>query len=1527
MRITWLLLAGLSISLAGAQSLSPNLKLKFDNVRYEKDNEVPSYMHFKDGEQIAKNEGLNWIKSELLSDSDLGFIYLSQISDKLGHIHYRYQQTYQGIPIEGSYMVMHTNANMVYAINGDYFSNKHFYKGAVQAEKMALLSALLEYPAKKYKWELPDEEKRLKIETGDPNASYYPKGELVYVARNGDFSKKDFRLAYKFDIYAHQPVERAYVYIDAENGDFLFMNKRIACADTPGTANTAYSGTQNIISDSFGGGYRLQEAGRGNGIYTLDMQNGTNYGNAIDITNGTANWNLTGNDQYGLDAHYGAEMTYDYFSLVHNRNSIDGNGFALYSYVHYDNAYANAFWDGQRMTYGDGGGGITALTSLDIAGHEISHGLTTFTAGLVYQDESGALNESFSDIFGTAVEFYALGYANGDWTVGEDIGSVIRSMSNPGAYGDPDTYFGNNWAPLGGGDNGGVHTNSGVQNYWFYLLTEGGSGTNDAGDVYSVNGLGISDAEAIAFRNLTVYLGPNSEYADARFYAIQSATDLYGPCSPEVIETTNAWYAVNVGEEYNPVFETDFSASLTGGCVSPFNVDFLAESASSGTGTYTWDFGDGNTATGISPSHTYAANGTYTVTLIEDGGPCGIDTAIYVDLISAGQLNNPIAEDQASCTPTSFDLSASGTGQISWWDAPNGGNNLATGNNYTTPNLSTTTSYWVESNTGVVPDSVGPKDNSFGNGGYFTGNQSLIFDAIQPFTLVSVWVDANGAGNRTIELRDDNGSLVQSAVVNIPDGPGRITLNFNVPAGSDFTLGSPSPDLYRNSDGAAYPYTLSNVCSITNSTAGAAGYYYFFYDWEIQTTPCSSPRVEVIAAISEDPIGTDDQICGTGSASLTATGSGVGDLIWFDDMAGSNQVGTGSPFNTPVISSNTTYYVAEELPGELDYVGPIDNTFGGGGFFTGDQALIFDVAQAVTLESVLVYANGDGNRTIELRNSGGTVLQDTNIFIADGQQRVYLNFDLTPGTGFELGTLNGSSPNLYRNNTGPSYPYDLPGQVTIQNSTAGTDYYYFFYDWEIRGPSCFTNLIAVDAIVGSQADATITDPGAFCPTDAAINLTSASTGGTWTGTGITDGNAGTFDPAVAGNGQHEVIYTISGSCADADTIMISVNSALDATINPQADLCDQDGAVTLSAADGGGVWSGTGITNGSAGTFDPSIAGPGTHTITYTISGSCGDTDTETITVNAQQDATINPQTDLCTSGSPINLSAANSGGTWSGTGITDANLGTFDPAVSGSGTFTITYTFTGACGDTDTETITVIDQADATINPEGPVCENGLNINFTAADAGGTWSGTGITNASNGLFSPSTAGVGTHTITYTISGNCGDTQTTDITVEAAPDATITGPTQVCLEDQTYTLSAAGSGTWSGNGMSDSIFNPMTAGLGTHTITYTLTDGNCTDSDSHVIEVVSCDGLGEETLSFGIYPNPNKGQFIIEAQQVQAEETAISIYDTAGKLIYSGNILTGVTSYIVNLGDVSTGVYMMSIANENISESYRLIIE
>jgi hypothetical protein len=303
--------------------------------------------------------------------------------------------------------------------------------------------------------------------------------------------------------------------------------------------------TVNLVKEvSFiEGNYRLRQYGRGGGIVTYNARNEESRTLSEDFVDPDSSFD-TENGKVGVSVHWGLENSYDYYLDKHGRNSFDNEGGRMIAYAHWGNNWFNASWNGAYMRFGDGTNNNIPLVSIDIVSHELTHGVTDYTADLIYQMEYGALNESFSDIFGTAVEFFTLG-SGGNWFVGEG-GARLRSMSDPNSFGDPDTYFGNFWAPLTGGDNGGVHTNSGVQNYWFYLLSEGGSGVNDNGQSYSVAGLGIDEAEQIAYRNLSTYLTPTSEYEDARLGSMYAAIDLYGENSPELQSVVDAWNAVGV---------------------------------------------------------------------------------------------------------------------------------------------------------------------------------------------------------------------------------------------------------------------------------------------------------------------------------------------------------------------------------------------------------------------------------------------------------------------------------------------------------------------------------------------------------------------------------------------------------------------------------------------------------------------------------------------------------------------------------------------------------------------------------------------------------------------------------------------------------------------------------------------------------------------------------------------------------------------------------------------------------------------
>ncbi|WP_415328822.1 M4 family metallopeptidase [Chryseobacterium sp. MMS23-Vi53] len=500
--------------------------------------------------------------------------------DQLGFETYRFQQTVNNIPVEYGMMAVQTKDGKIVGQSGKWIVKvpKNIEKQANISESIALQNALAFIGAQTYKWQNKAEEDFIKTESNDFSASFAPKGEVVYYSDPTDEKMSDLKLAYKFDIYAEQPLSRQYVFVDAKDGKILGVDAIIHDVNAPGTAVTGYSGTRSIVADSYNGSYRLRETGRNGGtaVQTFNLKKGTNYSSAVDFTDTDNTWNNvnTNKDQYATDAHWGAEMTLDYLFTKFGRKSIDNNHFAIKSYVHYSTNYFNAFWDGSRMTYGDGSAstnGGKPLTALDVCGHEITHGMTSKTANLAYQRESGALNEGFSDIFGNSIEVWARP-TQASWKLGEDFSYIIRDMANPNAYGQPDTYLGTYWkptttsgcsSPTQSNDYCGVHTNSGVLNFWYYLLVTGGTGTNDKGFAYNVTGIGLDKAAAIAYRTLTTYLSSSSNYLNARTYSLQAAADLYGSGSNEVTQVTNAWNAVGVGGGTSAAGKVDSAALYT----------------------------------------------------------------------------------------------------------------------------------------------------------------------------------------------------------------------------------------------------------------------------------------------------------------------------------------------------------------------------------------------------------------------------------------------------------------------------------------------------------------------------------------------------------------------------------------------------------------------------------------------------------------------------------------------------------------------------------------------------------------------------------------------------------------------------------------------------------------------------------------------------------------------------------------------------------------------------------------------------
>ena len=493
-------------------------------------NPITIFTDLKAGFQLSENDQMNLLKTE---------------KDQIGYNHYRYQQFYKNHKVLYGEFIVHQQADgFVKSANGRLITGLNLGSNATVGQDQALASALKFMKAKKYLWQNPAMETELKRQEGNEKATYYPKGELVYAPNNhkATFLAEDYMLTWNFKIYTDdKDVPAKTVFVDAATGEVIHSTD-ISMTCSSGTGTSAFNGSV-AIKTLLSGSYTSHNDCQATDIFVYNC----NGGGAVNTlyTDADNAWSAT-SQQSAVQCQYGAERTYNYYITEHSRASWNGASGDMIAYNNANAGQNNACWGCTGNSTIFYAGNTSASTddwnTDDIVGHEFTHGVTQASAGLVYQDESGALNESYSDIFGEMVESWSEG--NCDFLVGADRGA-IRSFSNPNAFSDPDTYLGTNWY-TGTADHGGVHTNSGVQNFWFYLLSNGGSGTNDLGKSYNVTAITRFKARDIAYRALNLYETSSSKYIDARAATLHAAFDLYGACSVEIQAVGDAWHAVGV---------------------------------------------------------------------------------------------------------------------------------------------------------------------------------------------------------------------------------------------------------------------------------------------------------------------------------------------------------------------------------------------------------------------------------------------------------------------------------------------------------------------------------------------------------------------------------------------------------------------------------------------------------------------------------------------------------------------------------------------------------------------------------------------------------------------------------------------------------------------------------------------------------------------------------------------------------------------------------------------------------------------
>ncbi len=495
---------------------------------------------------VIERKALNYLRRYVnqLENPQIGTPSVTKIeTDDLGMIHVFIQQSFNDVRMWSGEAIVHINKD------GSLFTITDNLVFNVEVNTTPNITA---QDAKEF---------ALARFSGNKKLSSEPATDL-WVFRGGNGDRLTWRVRFPQTENEKGPTMPVY-FVDAQTNTEIGYYDNLQTQSSTGSGVSLYSGTVPLDTFRSGTTYYLEDTVRKVGTFNYNNSTTTQF-RYSDLDN---LWD-SAVQRAGVDAQYGAIKTYDYFKNVHGRNGIDGSGGPgstvsidgvtnlIGSRVHYSTNYNNAFWNGQYMTYGDGDGTtFTPLVTLDIAGHEMTHGITERTAGLVYSGESGALNESMSDVFGAMVERYALGESTNTWKIGEQAytpntaGDALRYMDNPhlasnGGYtadDDPDHY---NERYTGSSDNGGVHINSGIANKAFYLVAKGG--THHLSNI-TVTGIGADAAAAVWYKALTTYMTSGTNFAGARTATLNAAAAIYGNTSAQYTTVATAWCAVGVG--------------------------------------------------------------------------------------------------------------------------------------------------------------------------------------------------------------------------------------------------------------------------------------------------------------------------------------------------------------------------------------------------------------------------------------------------------------------------------------------------------------------------------------------------------------------------------------------------------------------------------------------------------------------------------------------------------------------------------------------------------------------------------------------------------------------------------------------------------------------------------------------------------------------------------------------------------------------------------------------------------------------
>ncbi|MFH2143006.1 MAG: M14 family zinc carboxypeptidase [Bacteroidota bacterium] len=1003
----------------------------------------------------------------------------------------------------------------------------------------------------------------------------------------------------------------------------------------------------------------------------------------------------------------------------------------------------------------------------------------------------------------------------------------------------------------------------------------------------------------------------------------------------------------------------DFSASATTSCNG--TIDFTC--LTGGVDTWSWNFGDSQTSNIENPTHSYSTNGNYTVTLtVTNCSGVNSDTEIKTNYITINAPVVPAVTDASHCGPGSVLLSATGTGDLDWYDAISGGSFIQTGTSYTTPSLSATTTYYVENHVVSIGSSQygGKVDNSGTGGNHISAGYGLYFDVLQDMRLVSVKVYSSQLGNRTIQILDGSSNVVFNQSISIPNGESRVTINADLTPGTDYSiLCTTTPNLYRDGGATApdlpYPYTVPGVFSITGNPANDIAYYYYFYDWEVQTiSDCSSARTPVTATIeTQANVGvsissTDTTICLGSNVIFTATGTNGGTTPNYQWFIGGVSVQNGA-----------------------------SNTYSSTAFTEGD---------VVTCTMTSSLSCNDGPITSSPITMHASAPVSIGISIAASETSICAGESVV----FTATAINGG--------TSPNYKWYVNGFV-VQNGSNNTYTTSSISDGDVvscqltssepcnDGP-VLSSTITMVVTVGTPVSVNIsTSTTSICSGELVTFTASPTNGGSspiynWfvNSVSVQSGSSNSFSTTSLTDGcivDCQLTSSVTcalGSPASSNQITISVNSTLPVSVNilGDTDFCSGDNVLLTASSSNGGtsptyLWylNGALVQSGPTETYSSSLFVDGDEVycvITSSLSCASGNPATSPIvymyeSLSLPVSVLIAGDLTICT-GETITYTATPSNGgsspnyEWflNSISVQNGTSNTYTSSTLNDGDIiscVLSSSISCSSGNPASSnllTISAQSNLPVSLNITGntSIC-SGANVTLTAnpTNAGSSpnyqWfvGGTSVQNGSSDTYSSSTL-VDGNAITCILtsseicaSNNPATSNTLYIDVQPIPTADFTNSANNNVITFTNTSDNATSYMWYfGDNNSTNMPNPVHTynNSGTYDVMLIATNSCGSDTVIYSINVIIIDIESiDQELNVTLFPNPTNGILYIKIEG-NVGHGEIIITDALGKILFDTK--AGQEAILTfDMSGMAKGIYVLQLFIDDQVITKRIMIE